>query len=142
MFRTLTPQCPGFSDLMWGRELFAVAELRSSPFNLDRTLFAVFLMSAVRSSNSCLVSGGEGKLGGENRGGALGPGPHKAALTLIGVGGGKNGAVLFLHLLHILRQFLDAASDLFHLGQEISDTLSRLEGQMRPSQRSVKSAKP
>lgn len=26
------------------------------PFNFERTLFAVFLMSAVRSSNSCLVS--------------------------------------------------------------------------------------
>lgn len=69
-------------------------------------------------------------------------GPHKAALTLVGVGGSQNGAVLFLYLLHILGQFLDAASDLFHLGQEISDTLPRLEGQMRPSQCSVKSAKP
>lgn len=69
-------------------------------------------------------------------------GPRAAALTLIRVGGGEDGAVLFLHLLHIFRQFLDAASDLFHLGQEISDTSSRLEGQMRPSQCSVKSAKP
>lgn len=57
-------------------------------------------------------------------------GPPEAALTLIRVGGSKNGAVLFFHLLHILRQFLDAASDLFHLEQEISNTLSRLEGQM------------
>ena len=38
-----------FSSLVWG--------LHSSPFNLDRTLLAVFLMSAVRSSSSCLVSG-------------------------------------------------------------------------------------
>lgn len=54
-------------------------------------------------------------------------GPPAAALTLIRVGGGENGAVLFLHLLHIFRQFLDAASDLFHLGQEISDNSPRLE---------------
>lgn len=44
-----------------------------SPFNLDRTLFAVFLMSAVRSSSSCLVSAGEGKQGSENLDGALAP---------------------------------------------------------------------
>lgn len=69
-------------------------------------------------------------------------GSPEAALTLIGVGGSKNGTVLLLHLLHVLGQFLDAASDLFHLGQEISDTSSRLEGQVRPSQCSVKSAKP
>lgn len=50
--------------------------------------------------------------------------------------------MLFFHLLHILGQFLDAASDLFHLGQEISDTLSRLEGQMGPSQCSAKLSKP
>lgn len=68
-------------------------------------------------------------------------GPPEAALTLIRVGGGENGAVLLFHLLHILRQLLDAASDLFHLRQEISDTSSRLEGQTRPSQCSVKLAK-
>lgn len=39
-----------FFSLIWG--------LHSSPFNLDRTLLAVFLISAVRSSSSCLVSEG------------------------------------------------------------------------------------
>lgn len=73
-------------------------------------------MSAVRSSSSCLVSG-EGKQGSENLDGAPAPGPPEAALTLIRVGGSEDGTVLFLHLLHVLRQFLDAASDLFHLGR-------------------------
>lgn len=45
------------------------------------------------------------------------PSPPEVALTLIRVGGCEDGAVLFLHLLHVLRQFLDAASDLFHLGR-------------------------
>ena len=42
----------------WKAQLFfsLVRGLQSSPFNLDRTLLAVFLMSAVRSSSSCLVS--------------------------------------------------------------------------------------
>lgn len=74
---------------------------------------------------------GEGKEGSEDLDGAPAPMSPEATLTLIRVGGSKDGAVLFLHLLHILRQFLDAAPDLFHLGWEISDTSPRLVGQVR-----------
>lgn len=49
------------------------------------------------------------------------PGHSAAALTLIRVGGSQDGAVLFFHLLHILRQLLNAAPDLFHLGRQIGD---------------------
>ena len=53
----------------WKAQLFfsLVRGLQSSPFNLDRTLLAVFLMSAVRSSSSCLVSE-EGARGGNKSG--------------------------------------------------------------------------
>lgn len=104
---------------------FSLVEgLQSSPFNLDRTLLAVFLMSAVRSSSSCLVSEGRGKMG-EKSGWAPRPFPapsHSrpaAALTLIWVGGSQDGTMLFLHLLHVFRQFLNAAPDLFHLRQKV-----------------------
>lgn len=78
---------------------------------------------------------GKGKEQSENLGGTPSPESPEAALTLIRVGGSKDGAVLFLHLLHILRQFLDAASDLFHLGQETSDTSPRESGQPVSAQR-------
>lgn len=61
------------------------------------------------------------------------PPPPEAVLTLIRVGGSQDGTVLFLHLFHILGQFLDAASDLFHLGQDISDPSPRVVGQVRES---------
>lgn len=79
-------------------------------------------MSAVRSSSSCLVSE-EGARVSEKSGWTPAPAPSHsaAALTLIRVGGGQDGAVLFFHLLHILRQLLNATPDLFHLGRQIGD---------------------
>lgn len=43
------------------------------------------------------------------------PLPQSHTLTLVGVGGGQDGAVLPLHLLHVLRDLVDEAADLLHL---------------------------
>ena len=53
--------CHGLAQ--WKAGLFPslVRGWHFSPFNLDRTLLAVFLMSVVRSSSSCLVSEGEAR---------------------------------------------------------------------------------
>lgn len=66
LFRNLTPWkfvdiCHGL--VQWKADLFPslVRGGHLSPFNLDRTLLAVFLMSVVRSSSSCLVSEGEAR---------------------------------------------------------------------------------
>lgn len=77
----------------------------SSPFNLDRTLLAVFLMSAVRSSSSCLVSEGRPRWVRDYlvpRALPLWACRLGCILTLVRVGGGQDGTVLFFHLLHIL----------------------------------------
>lgn len=38
------------------------------------------------------------------------------SLTLVRVGGGQDGAVFPLHLLHVFGNLVDKAADLFHLG--------------------------
>ena len=47
------------------------------------------------------------------------PTPHTHTLTLVRVGGGQDGAVFPLHLLHILRDLVNEAADLFHLWAEV-----------------------
>ena len=43
------------------------------------------------------------------------PAPQSSTLTLVRVGGGQDGTVLPLHLLHVLRDLVNEATDLLHL---------------------------
>lgn len=53
------------------------------------------------------------------------------SLTLVRVGGGQNGAVFPLHLLHVFSNLVNKAPDLFHLGTQVSGVRRKTVGTQR-----------
>lgn len=53
------------------------------------------------------------------------------SLTLVRVGGGQDGAVFPLHLLHVFSDLVNKAADLFHLGTQVRGVKRKTGGTQR-----------
>lgn len=53
------------------------------------------------------------------------------SLTLVRVGGGQDGAVFPLHLLHVFSNLVNKAPDLFHLGTQVRGVKRKIVGTQR-----------